>query len=48
MIFEDYSEEIEGHTITRNKFEDWVDSHKSGFLKLQTQLRKIILLITNH
>ena len=34
MIFEDYSEEIEGHTITRNKFEDWVDSHKSEFFEI--------------
>ena len=34
MIFEDYSEEIEGHTITRNKFEDWVDSHKLEFFEI--------------
>lgn len=34
MIFEDYSEEIEGHTMTRNKFEDWVDSHKSEFFEI--------------
>ena len=34
MIFEDYSEEIEGHTITHNKFEDWVDSHKSEFFEI--------------
>ena len=34
MIFEDYSEEIEGHTINRNKFEDWVDSHKSEFFEI--------------
>lgn len=31
MLFNDYTEEINGHIITRNKFEDWVDSHKSDF-----------------
>lgn len=34
MIFEDYNEEVEGHIITRNKFDDWVDSHKSNFFKI--------------
>lgn len=33
MIFEDYNEEVEGHIITRNKFDDWVDSHKSDFFE---------------
>ena len=34
MIFEDYNEEVDGHIITRNKFDDWVDSHKSNFFKI--------------
>lgn len=33
MVFEDYDEEVEGHIITRNRFDDWVDSHKSDFFK---------------
>lgn len=33
MLFDDYTEEVEGHIITRNKFEDWVDSHKADFFK---------------
>lgn len=38
MLFGDYTEEIEGHIITRNKFEDWVDSHKAEFfIKTHTQ-----------
>lgn len=34
MLFEDYNEEVEGHIITRNRFDDWVDSHKSNFFKV--------------
>lgn len=33
MLFDDYTEEVEGHIITRNKFDDWVDSHKADFFK---------------
>lgn len=33
MLFDDYTEEVEGHIIARNKFEDWVDSHKADFFK---------------
>ena len=33
MIFDDYKEDIEGHIVTRNRFEDWVDSYKSQFFK---------------
>lgn len=33
MLFDDYTEEIEGHIVTRNKFEDWVDLHKGEFFK---------------
>ena len=40
MIFEDYNEEVEGHIITRNKFDDWVDSHKSDFLKITNTTEK--------
>ena len=40
MIFEDYNEEVEGHIITRNKFDDWVDSHKSDFFKITNTTEK--------
>lgn len=33
MIFDDYEEDIEGHIVTRNRFDDWVDSYKSQFFK---------------
>ena len=33
MLFDDYEENIEGHIILRNKFEDWVDENKEKCLK---------------
>ena len=34
MMFETYEETIEGITITRNKFDEWIDENKESFFKL--------------
>ena len=34
MMFETYEETIEGITVTRNKFDEWIDENKESFFKL--------------
>ena len=44
MIFDDYEENVEGHIIVRNRFDDWVDSHKEKFFdKTQTTEKDYVL-----
>ena len=33
VLFNDYQEEIEGHIVVRNRFDDWIDSHKDRFFE---------------
>lgn len=34
MLFDDYTEYVEGHPITRNRFDDWIDNHKDSFFEI--------------
>lgn len=34
MLFDDYTEYVESHPITRNRFDDWIDNHKDSFFEI--------------